>query len=190
MNFLRQRNKGKYVDVSDLNSRIEDLIQYRDAYPKAKNSDFQKSLDNHINIFKSKIDMFDSITVYWADSKRNNMDAIAEYYHSSSLNSCPVILLYEDTISNELKYDDITDIDHIIGTTIFHELGHAIVDIDNCYIFGTENILSFEDEEEYVENFCREFYDSKEISSDIIKLCNKFKKRQWLGIDPDYEINY
>jgi hypothetical protein len=189
MNFLKSRKKKEYIEVSDLGSRIEIARDYYNAYPSAKNNELQKSLDNHIKVFESKIDIFDTITVLWADSKGGNRsNAIAEYFHSSSLNSCPVFILYEDTIQKELEFDD--DIDHIIGTTIFHELGHAMVDIDNCYIFGVNNILKFDDEEEYVEEFCRNFYDNRVAPTEMLKLSNKFKKRQWLGIDDGHEINY
>ena len=199
MDFIRPRKKKEYVEVSDLGSRIETLNDYYNAYPKAINNEFQKSLDQNIRLFESKLNIFDKITVYWVGTKQGNRShAIAEYFHSSSLNSNPVFILYEDTIQKELEYDkemgydiDIdVELDRIIGTTIFHELGHAIVDIDNCYIFGENNILNFEDEEVYVEEFCRDFYDRKIVLKEMIELSKKFKKRQWVGIDPDYEINY
>lgn len=189
MEFLRHRKEKKYVEVSDLGSMIETLNDYYNAYPKAKNNELQKSLEQNIKLFESKLNIFDKITVYWVGTKQGNRShAIAEYFHSSSLNSNPVFILYEDTIQKELEFDD--DIDHIIGTTIFHELGHAIVDIDNCYIFGENNILTFEDEEDYVEEFCRDFYERKIVPQEMIELSKKFKKREWIGIDPDYEINY
>tara|TARA_R110000772_G_C13280296_1_gene437049 strand:+ start:787 stop:1374 length:588 start_codon:yes stop_codon:yes gene_type:complete len=195
MDFLRHRKKKEYVEVSDLGSRIENLTDYYDAYPKAKNNELQKSLDQNIKLFESKLNIFDEITVYWVGTKQGKRsDAIAEYFHSSSLNSTPVFILYEDTLQKELEHEKEMgydmEIDRTIGTTIFHELGHAIVDIDNCYIFGNNNILNFEDEEDYVEEFCRDFYDRKIVPQEMIKLSKKFKKRQWVGIDPDYEINY
>lgn len=190
-------NIGEYVEISDIQSKIDSLKSYYNLYPNAKNNDLQRSLEFNINIFESKLNIFEEIHVFWSLSKKGVRDnAIAEYVHSSSLNSHPLIILYEDTIQSEIEYsnniDYLTDsTDHIIGSTLFHELAHAIVDIDNCYIFDKDyNILQFQDEEEYVEEFCRQFYDNRYVSNDIKKLSNLFKSRSWIGIDPDYEINY
>lgn len=194
MSYVNTNDINKYPDLSDVQSKMEEINEYIDIYPTAKNADLQKSLDKSLNNFKSKLKIFDEIHVMWGYARKRREGVIAEYYHSTSLNSCPIIILYENTISDELEYElkhyGSNDIDHVIGVTVFHELCHAIVDIDNYYIFGEDNILKFTDEEEYVENFARDFYDNMIIPNEIIKLSKLFKNKQWIDIDVDYEINY
>lgn len=200
MKHLKTFNKlfenQDYVPVSDLETRIENNADYYGLYSEANNKYFQKVLDRVIKDFEKKLKIFDKITVMWSHAKRaGRHNAIAEYFHSSSLNSHPLFVLYEDTIQNELHgfegYELENEIDHIIETTIIHEIGHAIVDIDNCYMFHQEhNILQFEDEEEYVEDFARDYYSYKKIPQEMFDLAKAFHERSWVGIDPDYEFNY
>ncbi len=194
--FEKLFENQEYAPVSDLETRIENNKGYYGLYNEADNEELQKVLDRVIKNFEKKLNIFDKITVMWSHTKKSGRhNAIAEYFHSSSLNSNPLIILYEDTIQNELRgfegYELENEIDHIIETTVIHEIGHAIVDIDNYYMFHEEdNILQFEDEEEYVEDFAREYYNSKKIPQEMYDLTEAFHKRNWVGIDPDYQINY
>lgn len=187
---------GEYIDIVSIEDRIADVKSYYGLYEKANNDKLQTVLERDIKEFESKLDIFEKITIMWSHAKKNGRhNAIAEYFHSTSLNSYPLIVLYEDSIEDELQgfedYNLDIEIDHIIGTTLFHELGHAIVDIDNFYIFGGgDNILNFEDEEDYVENFGRDFFSYKKVPDEFKKLAIEFKKKSWIGYDPDYEISY
>jgi len=187
---------GDYIDISSIEDRISEAKSYYGLYEKANNNKLQVVLDRVVKEFESKLDIFEKITVMWSHAKKSGRhNAIAEYFHSTSLNSYPLIILYEDTIEGELGgFEDFlldSEIEHIIETTLFHELGHAVVDIDNFYIFGGgDNILKFQDEEDYVEEFGRNFFSNSEVPGDFKKLAIEFKKKSWIGYDPDYEISY
>ena len=68
----------------------------------------------------------------------------------------------------------------VIRTTIFHELGHAIVDLDNQMEFKEgESILNFEDgeEEDYVEEFAHDLQEFGSVPEDILELIKLYKEQ-------------
>jgi hypothetical protein len=108
---------------------------------------------------------------------------VGEYEYDSSLDGKPKIYLYKDYI---LSLPD-EEIEFAIKTTIFHELGHAMTNIDNYYIFKpNENILQYEDEEEYVEDFSFNFEMFDKIPDEMLELSKLFKNKQWVGTDDNY----
>jgi hypothetical protein len=199
MNFIKtfENFNNNYINITSSKDRIVNELSYvYDLKEKSKDLSFDIIAKEAIDEFKSKINIFKKIHILWIEKDKSN--TIAEYVHSSSLAGEPIILLYEDSIIKELeslnnKEEIDEEKDLIIKETIFHELGHAMVDIDNVYIFNEDsNVLQFEDEEEFVENFCRDFYMSKKVSNDILELAKLFKNKKFIGYDKDFkkEINY
>lgn len=178
-----------YGDLENYNKNDleEELSQYKDWYEFwEKEDDMIKSLiDNTIEEFKSKVPIFDVIHVQLVkDFKRKNKDIIGMYSHGSVLRT-PIIFLGIKAIYEASKgYDDVS-LDIIIRSTIFHELGHAIVDVDNHFVYiKDENILQFNNEEEYVEDFAFELEMFGKINDpNILKLADLYKNEEPLEIN-------
>lgn len=131
------------------------------------------------NKFMNRIKIFRNIDFEWL----NGNDYVGEYEYNSSLDGEPKIYLYKDyilSLPNE-------EIEFAVKTTIFHELGHAMTNIDNYYIFKpNENILQYEDEEEYVEDFAFNFEMFDKIPDEMLELSKLFKNKEWIGTDDNY----
>jgi hypothetical protein len=131
------------------------------------------------NVFMSKIKIFNKINFEWL----NGNDFVGEYEYNSSLDGEPTIYLYKDYILS-LPEDEM---EFAVKTTIFHELGHAMTNIDNYYIFKpNENILQYEDEEEYVEDFAFNFEMFGKVPNEILELSVLFRNKKWIGTDDNY----
>jgi len=131
------------------------------------------------NTFMSKIKIFNKINFEWL----NGNDFVGEYEYNSSLDGEPTIYLYKDYILS-LPEDEM---EFAVKTTIFHELAHAMTNIDNYYIFKPdENILQYEDEEEYVEDFAFNFEMFGEVPNEVLELSDLFRNKKWIGTDDNY----
>jgi hypothetical protein len=131
------------------------------------------------NTFMSKIKIFNKINFEWL----NGNDFVGEYEYNSSLDGEPTIYLYKDYILS-LPEDEM---EFAVKTTIFHELGHAMTNIDNYYIFKpNENILQYEDEEEYVEDFAFNFEMFGKVPNEVLELSVLFRNKKWIGTDDNY----
>jgi len=70
---------------------------------------------------------------------------------------------------------------------LFHELGHAMTNIDNYYVFKpNENILQYEDEEEYVEDFAFNFEMFDKVPNEVLELSVLFRNKKWIGTDCNF----
>jgi hypothetical protein len=131
------------------------------------------------NTFMSKIKIFNKINFEWLDGD----DFVGEYEYNSSLDGEPTIYLYKDYILS-LPEDEM---EFAVKTTIFHELAHAMTNIDNYYIFKPdENILQYEDEEEYVEDFAFNFEMFGKVPNEVLELSDLFRNKKWIGTDDNY----
>lgn len=136
-------------------------------------------VDSAKNKFMNKIPIFNNIVFKWLDGNK----FVGEYEYNSSLNGEPTIYLYKDFI---LSLPD-DEVEFAVNTTIFHELGHAMTNIDNYYIFKKDkNILQYNDEEEYVEDFAFNFEMFDKIPDDILTLAKLFKNKKWIGTDAGF----
>ncbi len=132
----------------------------------------EENIKDAIDYFNSKIDMFDNINVEYLTGEN-----VGEYEFESALGGEPTIYLYKNTIQS-LPEDEVA---FAIRTTIFHELCHAMVDIDNNFVFiEDENILKFEDEEEFCEEFAVDFEMFDRIPKEILTLAELFKNKKWI----------
>lgn len=142
-----------------------------------------KSLENFIESakrrFTDNIGIFDDIEFEWLSGG----EYVGEYEYGSSLEGKPKIYLYKDFI---LSLPD-EEVEFAINTTIYHELGHAMTNIDNYYIFREgENILQYEDEEEWVEDFAFNFEMFGKIPDEVKELTYLFKNKKWIGTDDNF----
>ena len=150
----------------------EDHIEHIDKDLKKQ---IKESIKSAIKIVESKLNIFKKITVRLISDPSENENVLARYVHESAVDLLPYIILYYDTIIN--SYDEGYDIDTIVHTTIFHELGHAMVDIDNAYIFiEDENIFDFNDEEKFVEDFAFNLYMFKRVDPIFKRFEKEIKK--------------
>jgi hypothetical protein len=192
------RNYDRHNDLSDIISRKDFFREYYDRIDDSTdNKILEQAKNNALEKFKKAIPIFENIHIVWSDEHGRNNEALALYVHSSSLNSNPLIILFESAFNSFLddfkddEYEYEQEAYHAIETTIYHELGHAMCDIDNYFIFKENyNVLDYEDEEVFVETFARDFYSNGKVSDDILFLSDLFKTKKWIDTDDDYEMNY
>ncbi|MCF7796072.1 hypothetical protein K9M42_03180 [Patescibacteria group bacterium] len=163
----------------------EELMNYSNWYEFWEDEDdkIKKIVDNTIKEFKSKLPIFDSIHVQLIKKFKSDDDGILGMYSHQSVLRTPIIFLGIKNIYDVLIDSDVS-LETTIRTTIFHELGHAIVDVDNLFVFiEDQNILNFDDEEDYVEDFAFNLEMFGIISdSNILKLSKLYKNEEPLEI--------
>lgn len=145
--------------------------------PKLKS--LEKLIESAKKRFMDNIGIFDDIEFEWLSGG----EYVGEYEYDSSLEGNPKIYLYKDFILSLPK----EEVEFAINTTIYHELGHAMTNIDNHFIFREgENILQYEDEEEWVEDFAFNFEMFGKIPDEVKELTYLFKNKKWIGTDDNF----
>ena len=167
----------------------EELANYENWYEFwTEESDVIKEIvSDAIEEFKHNVPIFDKIHVQLVkDFKRKEPDIIGMYSHQSVLR-IPIIFLGVKAIYDAVEEYD-TDLDTTIRSTIFHELGHAIVEVDNMFVFVEgENILTVGNEEEYVEDFAYELEMFGRVNDpNILKLADLYKNTEPVDINEFY----
>ena len=149
-----------------------ELHYYEDEYEflSEVSGEIKKIVNESINEFKNHIQMFNNIHIQFVENLSDN--ALGMYVNESVLR-VPVILLSKKEIYEAAK--DGYGLETIIKATIFHELGHAMVDVDNNFEFVKDrNILNFMDEEDYVEDFAFNLFTHNTVDDDFIELNKLF----------------
>jgi hypothetical protein len=168
-NFTEENFK-KMMDEQDKNNSDSYGYEFIEMVREIK-----ESTEEAIKIFESHLKVFPRITVKLAEDLYTHKDCLAFYSHESAVSSHPFIVLNYKEITN--MYEEGYSIDTIIKTTIYHELGHAMVDIDNAYIFiEGSNIFQFQDEEIFVEDFAFNLFNFNKVDP-IFKEFEKHVKR-------------
>jgi hypothetical protein len=161
----------------------DEMSWYSDAYEFVKDyeQEIKEIIEDAVITFKSKVPIFDKIHIqlvkdFHSDRKTaNREDGIGLYVHESCLR-VPIILIGLEEIYEAVKHYD-TPLEVAIKSTIYHELGHAMVDLDEQIEFvKDENILQFEDEEEYVEDFAFNFEMFGRVPEEIDRLVQVYKE--------------
>lgn len=161
--------------------KIQIVIMKFLNYFNKDSRDLDILVENAKKLFLNKIDIFKKVDFEWLEGG----DYVGEYEYNSSLSGVPKIYLYKDFILSIPK----EDLEFSINTTIFHELGHAITNIDNYYIFKEgENILKYEDEEEWVEDFAFNLEMFGKIPKEVKELSYLYKNKMWIGIDENFDL--
>jgi hypothetical protein len=161
IDFLLDKESDEYNHISD-DYGIKDINKVH--------SDIVKFSKEAIDIFKDKIDLFDDIKIVFVN---NIGGGVLGRFRSGTSSSTPIVLLSEkDIIKGSKKYN--IPLWVAVETTIFHELGHAICELEYD-VFGCE-YLEYDDEEEWVENFAYELHNYGDIPEDLLNFINKYKK--------------
>lgn len=139
--------------------------------------------------FKKAIKLYPDIEIKYA--KDIGGQAIARYIAETSTN-VPIVLIGVDSILKQLKKDAkkwsmdtspegihnfiVREIYPAIIISIFHELGHAMVDELRSW-FNSEKSedLVYDNEESLVEDFARELYDDGLITDDMKNVIKDIK---------------
>lgn len=122
--------------------------------------------------FKNKVSLFDNIKIVFVKNIRGG--ALGRF-RSGTSSSTPIILLSEkDILKGSKKYD--VPLWVAVETTIFHELGHAICELEYD-VYGYE-YLEYVDEEEWVENFAYELHNYNDIPVDLEEFINEYNKQK------------
>lgn len=153
---------------------LEDILHYYELhyeFVEDKEEEIEDEIEYSINKFKSAIPIFDKIHVQIV--KSIDGEALGMYIYESVL-KIPTILLALDTLMEAVNEGH--ELDVAVRSTILHELGHAMVDLDNQIEFiEGQNILHFEDEETYVEDFAFDFDMFGTVPEEIKELTKQYK---------------
>lgn len=133
-------------------------------------SDIVKYSKEALETFKDKVDLFDDIKIVFVNRIG---DGALGRFRSGTSSSTPIILMSEkDILKGSNKYD--VPLWVAVETTIFHELGHAICELEYD-VFGYE-YLEYGDEEEWVENFAYELHNYNDIPQDLENFIQAYKE--------------
>jgi len=165
---IRKIIKETIEDVLDKESEHYDSIDanYGISNINKINKEIRIFSQEGIDKFKKAIPLWDKIYIQFVD---NIGDALGRY-KSGTATSSPVILISEkDIIEASEEYN--VPIKTCVLTTIYHELGHAMVEYD--FDLGLDILDVFEisdNEEDYVEDFAYNFFNFNSIPDDVKKL--------------------
>ena len=113
----------------------------------------RSKLPEFINIFGAEMSIVERKDLYLGEEKIDGMFIPDKK-----------VILIEKTLKKDMKIQ-----------TLIHELGHAMVDLDNQIEFiEGQNILHFEDEEEYVEDFALDFDMFGTVPNEIKELTKQY----------------
>lgn len=126
-----------------------------------------------IDDFKDNIDLFSSIKIAFVDSV-NDGDLLARFRSGTATNE-PVLMLCERNMREGAEEYDLS-LRTVVETTVFHELGHAICELERG-VFGYE-YLEYGDEEEWVEEFANGFYEFRDIPHDLEAFIKAFHEQK------------
>ena len=133
--------------------------------------DIVKFSKEAIETFKDKISLFNDIRLVFVD---NIGEGALGRFRSGTSSSIPIILLSEKNILEGSK-DYNVPLWVAVETTIFHELGHAICELEYD-VFGYE-YLEYGNEEEWVEEFAYKLHDYGGIPQDLENFIREYKKQ-------------
>lgn len=127
-----------------------------------------KFSEKAIEQFKKDIELYKDIEIVFV----RNIGGLLGKFRSGTASSTPIILLSKKNILQSAKKYNVS-IKTTIETTIFHELGHALCELD-FDLFGGR-FLKFDNEEEWVENFAYDYYNWGTIPDELENLIDELK---------------
>ncbi len=153
--------KKKYFDLSPSNEEylaIEDDYGIKDV--SEVNPDIVQYVQEALETFQKKVKLWDDIKVVFIKTD----DDLLGRFRSETSSSTPIIMLSDDNmVSGAEEYD--VELWVVAETTIFHELGHAICELERD-MFGYM-YLEYGDEEEWVEDFAYDLHENGRIPDDL-----------------------
>ena len=160
--FLLDKESDEYNHITN-DYRIKDMNKVH--------SDIVKFSKEAIETFKNKINLFNDIRIVFVN---NIGEGALGRFRSGTSSSTPIVLLSEkDILKGSKKYN--VPLQVVVETTILHELGHAICELEYD-VFGYE-YLEYGNEEEWVENFAYELHNYGDIPQDLETFIQEYKKQ-------------
>ena len=164
----------KYIKTyKNFNESMEEEIEEIDINYGIENN----NLDNIAVYANSAISDFLQITPFWNTIKvicvkSLKRKSIIGLFRVGTSTSIPIILIDQNCLlKNSKKYK--VSIETTTKTTVWHEIGHAVVELDKELNY---NQLNFEDEEEFVENLAYEMFKYGNVTQDIENFYNFYIK--------------
>lgn len=133
------------IEIEEYNSVIDDY-----GIKKNVSNELIKMSNKAINQFKEDIDLFDDIEIIFVE----NIGGLLGKFRSGTASSTPIILLSDTNILKASKKYNVS-LETTMASTIYHELGHAICELEESFDY---QFLNYDDEEEWVEDFAYDYY--------------------------------
>jgi hypothetical protein len=112
--------------------------------------------------FKCYVNIYDEVKIIFVKKIGN---VLGRFRSGTALSAPIVILSAKELLSGAKEYK--VPLSLVVETTIFHELGHAICEMDTDMEY---DCLIISNEEEWVEDFAYNLYYNNEIPDDLQKL--------------------
>jgi hypothetical protein len=149
----------------DYDKSNEEFIGIDDEYGikniSEVNPEVVKFTEQSLYKFLKKVKIWNTIKIVFV---KDEEDGTLARFRSETSSSIPIIMLFENNmIEGSEEYD--VPLWVTVETTIFHELGHAICELEYD-MFGYE-YLEYGDEEEWVEDFAYELHEHGTIPHDL-----------------------
>lgn len=139
--------------------------------------DYNKIHQDFLNIVPIALKIFKENVKIWDDIKVVYVSKIGEgalgRFKSGTSSSTPIIMVSEKNILNACKKYDV-ELDTAIKTTLYHELGHAICELE--YDLYGYQYLEYSSEEDWVEDFAYNLFEYNEIPEDLTEFIFALKK--------------
>ena len=133
--------KDEEISAIDEDYKIHDKVE----------TNIKKAVNQAIKTFKSKIPIWNNIRVIYTHSPKNS-DHLGRFRSGTENN--PIILLFPESIKKASKEYN-ADLVESIESTIYHELGHALIELASD--LDVDMALIPDNEEDFVEDFAYEF---------------------------------
>jgi hypothetical protein len=147
----------------------EELEALEDDYPSTQstNMNFKKIANNAVKKFLKHIPLWDDAQIHYSDNIGNVLGK-----HRAESESHPIIILSPKNIKRAFgQYKGEIDLDTIIETTVWHELGHSFYEY--CAI---HDLPLPQNEEKFAEGIAHELWDYFSIPDYAEKLLKKVQE--------------
>jgi hypothetical protein len=162
-----------------LSSSNEDYMEIDDQFTARDYSKVDKKIikcaEEAVKIFKAKINI-----PLWVDIKvvfiEDEEGGLGRFRGGTATNEYPIVMLSDENIKEAV--DTFYDLDEIVRTTIWHELGHGIHFIDQFMGLKCIPVKTRKQEEDWAEAFVSVFEYDKPVPKEVTKLIQKLKIMQ------------
>lgn len=155
------KENDEYSEIHD----IYKIIDYNKVH-----RDFLTIVPIALKIFKENVSIWNDIKVVYVSKIGGG--ALGRFKSGTS-SSTPIIMVSEKNILNACKKYHV-DLDTAIKTTLYHELGHAICELE--YDLYGYQYLEYGSEEDWAEDFAYNLFEYDSISEDLVTFISNLKK--------------
>lgn len=170
-NLIRKILRESIEYLLDKESEEHSFIS--DDYGMKDTSQIKKDIIEQV---RESLDKFKSLVPIWNDIRiafvENVHGDFLGRFRSGTSSSVPVILLSPDDLVDASEEYNVP-LWVAVETTLFHELGHAICELERD-VYGYE-YLEYGDEEEWVEDFAYELHEWNDIPDDLKNFIKVYK---------------